>query len=165
MTRPRLIIRKRVQMIQGKKRPTCYVEAVVAPTVRAVMEEHFVNETLFKRASYSTAWPAGAVAIPAALAPHIAAFLKNDACPEVTVKSMLAGQTYQGASIWDALSFELIAKVAFDNICAIADAAAELDRDVFYPQAETVNDADAERRALDADTLLELNALSAAVAA
>lgn len=160
MTEPKLLVRKRLLVIQGKKRPTCFIQAVITPDQQAVLEEHFFNEALFKRASYSTSWPAGTVAIPAPIAPHVASFLKNDACPEITVKTMLAGQLYQGSSIWDTLSFELIAKVAFDNFCAILAASTELDREVLLSRAEVLCSAKPVAD-FDADTLLELRALGA----
>ena len=51
--------------------------------------------------------------MPAALSPALATFLKNDACPEITVKTMLTGQLHQGSNIWEMMAFELIAKLAF----------------------------------------------------
>jgi hypothetical protein len=154
--RAHLLIRKRMQFIQGKTRACCHVQAIVDPTLRGPLEEHFNNEALFKRAAYAVNWPKGAIQIPAALAPAVGALLKNDACPEITVKTMLAGQLYQGTGAADMMSFELIAKLAFDNLKAILETVADLDRDVIYTGWQ-----DANRAAFDADTAAELQALSA----
>jgi hypothetical protein len=117
---------------QGKVRPTCFVQACVNPDIRAALETHFATETLFRRAAYSQVWPEGTIKIPAPLAPAMAAFLKNDACPEITVKTMLAGQSHQGANAWEMMSFELIAKVAFDNLVELISTVRQLDREICY---------------------------------
>lgn len=160
MITPKLVIRKRMQFIQGKTRPCCHVQAIVDAGTRAKLEEHFLAEPLFKRAFYSTNWPDGAIAIPAALGPAMSQFLKNDACPEITVKTMLAGQLHQAGNAWEMMSFELIAKLAFDNFCALADMAAELDRDILYSGHGAAAVADQDIFA--ADTIAELAALRAA---
>ncbi len=138
MAAPKLVIRKRMQFIQGKVRPCCWVQASVEPELRAVLDEHFLNEPLFKRAAYAQFWPEGALAIPAALAPSLNNFLKNDACPEITVKNLLQGQLHQGANAWEMMSFELVAKLAFENFLAIAAMATELNCDLVYEGAAAV---------------------------
>ena len=65
-------------------------------------------------------------------APALATFLKNDACPEITVKTLMAGQLHQGANVWEMMAFELIAKLAFDNFLALCDTIADLKRDVIF---------------------------------
>lgn len=160
---PRLVIRKRMQFIQGRNRPCCFVQAQIDGDVRATIEEHFSSEPLFKRAFYSQNWPEGAVAIPAALGPAMSQFLKNDACPEITVKTLLAGQLHQGANVWEMMSFELISKLAFDNFRALVDMAVELDRDVMFNGS--AKSASAEVQAFDADMAAELKALSGELAA
>ncbi len=132
MTAAKLLIRKRMVNVQGKVRPTCFVQAMIEPAAQAVLETHFAAEALFRRAAYSQSWPSGTIAIPAAIAPSLATFLKNDACPEITVKTLLAGQSFQGANAWEMMNFELIAKVAFDNLLELTRTALQLDRDVFY---------------------------------
>lgn len=117
---------------QGKVRPTCFVQAIVDPAVQNALETYFTTETLFRRAAYSQSWPEGTIKIPGSLAPALAAFLKNDACPEITVKTLLAGQSYQGANAWEMMSFELIAKVAFDNLLELMITVRQLDRDLQY---------------------------------
>lgn len=159
MPSPKLVIRKRMQFIQGKTRPCCFVQAIVDDQVRAKLDEFFLGEALFKRSFYSMSWPEGAIQIPAALGPAMSQFLKNDACPEITVKTLLAGQMHQGSNVWEMMSFELITKLAFDNFCALLAMAGELDRNVVYPVAATAG-ADAEN--FVADTLAELQALGAA---
>ncbi len=160
---PRLVIRKRMQFIQGRNRPCCFVQALIDGPARATIEEHFSNEPLFKRAFYSASWPAGAIAIPAALGPSMSQFLKNDACPEITVKTLLAGQLHQGANVWETMSFEFIAKLAFDNFRALVNMTAELDRDVMFNGSAMGASADAQ--AFDADMAAELKALSGELAA
>jgi len=128
----KLVIKKRMQFIQGKNRPCCFVQALVDPETQAVPEEHFRTDQLFKRAAYAQFWPKGAIEVPAALAPALATFLKNDACPEITVKTLMAGQLHQGANVWEMMAFELIAKLAFDNFLALCDTIADLKRDVIF---------------------------------
>ena len=161
MASPKLIIRKRMQFIQGKVRPCCYVQAVVAPAMQATLEEHFLAEVLFKRSAYSAAWPKGALDIPAALAPAVSTFLKNDACPEITVKTLLAGQMHQGANVWEMMSFEFVAKLAFENFVALTEAAGELGHDIVYT-SKTDTAAASDLEAFSADTALELQALAGA---
>ena len=132
MAPAKLVMRKGMFLIQGKVRACCSVQAVVEPKVRAILDEHFLSEPLFKRSAYSGAWPAGALAIPAALAPHISALLKNDACPEITVKTLLGGQLHQGANVWEMMSFEFIAKLAFDNFAAMVQSISEMGGDALY---------------------------------
>jgi hypothetical protein len=94
MSAPRLLIRKAMMNIQGRVRPCIQVQADVAPTILAKLNEHCLQENLFKRSSYSQGFPAG-VPMPApALVPHLNALIKNDACPEITVKTILAGQMH-----------------------------------------------------------------------
>ncbi len=135
MAAPKLVIRKRMQFIQGKMRPCCWVQASVDPELRAVLDEHFLSESLFKRAAYAQFWPEGALRMPAALAPALNNFLKNDACPEITVKSLLQGQLHQGANAWEMMSFEFVGKLAFENFLAITAAAQELNGELVYEGA------------------------------
>lgn len=132
MMPPRLVIRKRMQLIQGKVRPCCFAQAMIDPEIKSVIEEHFLTESLFRRASYSVNWPKGAIEIPPALAPALSTFLKNDACPEITVKTLVAGQLHQAGNVWEMMCFELLAKLAFDNLLAIVATAADLNRDLIF---------------------------------
>ena len=157
MIAPKLLIRKRMLHIQSRMRPCCFVQAIVDPAIQGVLEKHFLAEALFRRASYSTNWPEAAVKIPPSLAPALSALLKNDACPEITVKTLLAGQMQQGVNVWEMLSFELIAKVAFDNLVQLVATIIDLDRDIFYAgNAPVIEVAD-----FEADTSAEIEALGA----
>ena len=154
MSSPKLVIRKGMFLIQGKVRACCSVQAFVSPEALAVLEEHFMAEPLFKRASYAAGWPQGALAIPAAIAPHVQILMKNDACPEITVKTLLAGQLHQGANVWEMMSFEFIAKLAFENFFAICQSASEMGTDIVYMGA-----AGADIAQFKADTHAEMTAL------
>lgn len=157
MAPAKLVIRKGMFLIQGKVRACCSVQAIVDPKVRAILDEHFLSEPLFKRSAYSGAWPAGALAIPAALAPALGALLKNDACPEITVKTLLGGQLHQGANVWEMMAFEFIAKVSFDNFAAIVETVSEMGRDIVYAgNGVTVTDV----VQFEADTAAEIAALT-----
>lgn len=138
----KLLIRKRMQFIQGKTRPCCFIQAFVEPDVQAVLEEHFLTDQLFKRAAYAASWPKGAIEIPAPLAPALSTFLKNDACPEITVKTILSGQLHQGANVWEMMAFELIGKLAFDNFVALCTTVGDLKRDIYYEGAGVEPDLD-----------------------
>ncbi|MBX9684490.1 MAG: hypothetical protein K2X41_11950 [Hyphomicrobium sp.] len=163
MTAPKLVILKRMLLIQGKVRPCCHVQIMLDPATKAVVEEHFLSEALFKRSAYSQNWPQGAIQIPAALAPAMSAFLKNDACPEITVKTMLLGQMHQASNVWEMMCFELAAKLSFDNFLALATTVAELNSNVIYAgRGHMVN---AEALAFDADMSAELGAMGTELAA
>lgn len=153
MAAPKLLIRKRMQSIQGRVRPCGHVQALVDPALQALLEEHFLAEALFRRSAYSASWPAGAIAIPAALAPAMGSFLKNDACPEITVKTMLSGQHYQGATIWELMCFELVAKLSFDNMLALIESVSQFSHDVIYsgPMSLVVDDVCAFERDAELD--------------
>jgi hypothetical protein len=138
----KLLIRKRMQFIQGKTRPCCFIQASVEPDVQAVLEEHFLTDQLFKRAAYANNWPKGAIEIPAALSPALSTFLKNDACPEITVKTLLTGQLHQGSNVWEMMAFELIGKLAFDNFVALCATVGDLKRDIYYEGANADTDLD-----------------------
>lgn len=142
MAAPRLVIKKRMQFIQGKVRPVCFIQVFVEPELQAVLDEHFAAEPLFKRSAYSANWPASIIPVPGPLAPAMNSFLKNDACPEITVKTVLQGQMYQGTNVWEMLCFELAAKLSFDNFMAIAQAAQELDQAVVYHGLNVAADTD-----------------------
>jgi len=161
LTAPKLLIRKRMLHIQGRTRPCCFVQAVVDPAIQSMLEKHFLGEALFRRAAYSQSWPEGAVKIPPSLAPALSALLKNDACPEITVKTMLAGQMQQGATVWEMLSFELIAKVAFDNLVQLLVTISELDRDMFYAGASPAVEMAEMAADLDAEASADIVALGA----
>lgn len=156
MAPAKLVIRKGMFLIQGKVRACCSVQAIVSPEVRAILDEHFLAEALFKRSSYSGSWPSGALPIPGPLFAPVAALLKNDACPEITVKTLLGGQLHQGANVWEMMAFEFIAKVAFDNFAAIVQMVGEMGADVIYA-GNGIEVSNVEQ--FDADTAAEIRAL------
>lgn len=128
----RLLIRKGMVSIQGRSRPCIQIQAAIDPDMQAVLLEHFSNENLFKRSSYSSGLPAG-VPLPApALSPHLFNLLKNDACPEITVKTILAGQLHQANGIWEMMAFEYIAKRAFEGLLDMMACVNELQTETSY---------------------------------
>jgi hypothetical protein len=161
MTPPKLLIRKRMIAVQGRPRPSCFVQAQVDPAIQSVLESYFLNETLFRRGAYATSWPEGTAKIPPALAPAMASLLKNDACPEISVKTLLGGQMHPAANAWEMMAFELIAKVAFDNLMQLVVSVIELDRDVHYLGSSAAADL-AEFEADMAVDVLKLDAPQAA---
>ena len=132
MSAPRLLIRKVMMNVQGRIRPCIQIQADVPPVLAAKVSEHFINENLFKRTSYSQGFPAGVPTPAPALVPHLANFLRNDACPEVTVKTILAGQMHQCSGIWEMMAFEYVAQRAFDNLCTVMATVVEIGTEVVY---------------------------------
>jgi hypothetical protein len=161
MASPKLVIRKGMFLIQGKVRACCSVQAFVSPEIRAVLDEHFLSEPLFKRSAYSAAWPVNAIEIPAALGPHVSALMKNDACPEITVKTLMAGQLHQAANVWEMMSFEFIAKLAFENFIAIVNSVSEMGQDIVY-LGEAYTAAASDLAQFNADTVAEVRVLAVA---
>jgi len=74
---------------------------------------------------------------------------------------MLAGQMQQGATVWEMLSFELIAKVAFDNLVQLLVTISELDRDMFYAGASPAVEMAEMAADLDAEASADIVALGA----
>lgn len=174
MQEPVLMIRKKVLNVGGRNRPCVQVQAVVDPAIQAILSEHFLNETLFKRTMYQSGLPEGAPLPGPSLASHLMAFVKNDACPEIAVKTLLAGQMYQASGIWEVLAFEYIAKRAFDSLAVMIGSVAELGTETYYSPkgsdvAQHAADVVAEKRAADkviaADALLAADALAAEASA
>jgi hypothetical protein len=135
MSAPRLLIRKAMVDIQGRMRPCIQVQAEVSPAMLAKLNAHFTNENLFRRASYAQGFPEGAPTPSPSMAPHLTAFIKNDACPEITVKTLLAGQMQQCTSIWEVIVFEYIAQRAFDSFCDVMKTVAEIGTETSYQPA------------------------------
>ena len=135
MSTPRLMIRKAMVDIQGRIRPCIQVQADVDAAMVERLTKSFASENLFRRSSYSQGFPAGVPTPAAALAPHLTAFIKNDACPEITIKTLLAGQMHQCNSIWEVIAFEYIAQRAFDSMCEIIKTVAEIGTETPYRPA------------------------------
>jgi hypothetical protein len=70
------------------------------------------------------------------LAPHVAMLLKSDACPEITVKTILQGQLHQANSVWEMKAFEYIAQRAFDSLVDFCTTVVELGRETVYAPPE-----------------------------
>lgn len=132
MQAPKLLIRKAMVNVQGRTRPCVQVIAEIDPNMKDLLNQHFSNEALFKRVMYQSGLPQGAPPPGPSLAPHLANFLKNDACPEITVKTILAGQLYQAASLWEVMAFEYIAKRSFDSLAELLLSATELGSETVY---------------------------------
>lgn len=157
MQKPKLLIRKGMVAIQGKNRPCIQIQAVVDPALKTVLEEHFMNENLFKRSAYATGFPAGAPTPSPSLAPHLNNFIKNDACPEITVKTILAAQLYQANSIWEMKAFEYVAQRGFDALVDVLITVAELGRETTYQAPGS------DAAAFAADTAADIAALPVAI--
>ena len=154
----RLLIRKGMVNIQGRNRPCVQVLAQLAPAMHTLLLENFGNENLFKRTTYQNGFPDGIPKPSPYLMPYLQAFLKNDACPEITVKSLLAGQLQQCQNIWEMMVFEYVAKRAFDALLDMIACAVELQTETIYaaPGADAL--------AFAADTAAELLAAPVSIA-
>lgn len=137
MQAPKLLIRKGMVVVQGRNRPCIQVLAIVDPLLKAKLEELFASENLFKRAAYSNGFPASMTQPTGPLAPHVGALLKSDACPEITVKTILQGQLLQAGSVWEMKAFEYVAQRAFDSLLEFCMTVVELGRETVYAPAET----------------------------
>lgn len=157
MQTPKLMIRKAMMNIQGRMRPCVQVQAVVDEKAKALLMEYFFTENLFKRSMYQSGLPAGAPAPSPSLAPHLGNFIKNDACPELTVKSLLTGQLYQASSIWEVMAFEYIAMRGFDALVEMMASTQALGTETQYHAPMT------DLATFASDTSRELAAASAAV--
>lgn len=154
MTMQRLIVSKSMRMAHGKLRPFIDVKAEIDPKAKAFLLEHFGADTLFKRSAYANGFSDGGLQASPPLSRMLSNFVKNDACPEITVKTLTAGQRYEGANLWDILCFDFIAKRSFDALCELAAGAAAFDATEAYlgfgVQSDLV--------AFTADTALEMAA-------
>lgn len=123
MSQPYLTITKRMLTSHGKIRPTIEVRATISEAARALLVEQFPNETLFKRTAYASGFSDGGLQPSPPLARMLSNFVRNDACPEVTVKTLTSGQKYEGMTFWDVQCFDFIARRSFDALCELAAAA------------------------------------------
>ena len=160
MTTQQLTILKNMRLVHGKLRPFIEVKAELAPAAKAFLLEHFAAETLFKRTAYANGFSDGGLQASPPLARMLSNFVKNDACPEITVKTLTAGQKYEGAGLWDVLCFEFIAKRSFDALCELAAGTGTFDVQDAYLGFGLTSDL----AAFSADTALEMTAAPVAVA-
>ena len=121
MTAPQLLITKRMVFAHGKNRPLIEVRTIIGDAERAFLLENFAGEGLFKRTAYANGFGDGGLQASPPLVRMLNHFVKNDACPEITVKTLLSGQKYEGAGIWDIQCFEFIAMRAFDTLVELAE--------------------------------------------
>ena len=159
MTAPHLAMFKTMKMIHGKMRPFIEVKAEIDPRTKAFLLEHFASETLFKRTAYVNGFTDGGLQASPPLARMLANFVRNDACPEITVKTLTSGQKYEGAGLWDLQCFDFVAKRSFDALLELATAASAFEvRDTYAGFGPSVAD-----RTFDADTALEMATAPATV--
>ena len=161
MAAPKLTIVKRMVLVHGKQRPFIEVKATISADHTPFILEHFGSENLFKRTAYVNGFSDGGLQASPPLVRMLNHFVKSDACPEVTVKTLLSGQRYEGNGLWDLLCFEFIAKRSFDALIELADGAAGFGATAVYHGFGTTPDF----TAFEADTATEMAAsLAASVA-
>ena len=135
MQAPKLLIRKGMVNVSGRMRPCIQVLAKVSPDMEKMLMEHFKEVNLFKRSAYSNGFPPNVPEISPSLQPHLATLMKSDACPEIAVKTLMAGQLFQAQTIWEMKAFEYIAQRAFDALIDLMMSMAELGREIVYQPA------------------------------
>ncbi len=159
MTTQHLLIAKSMRMVHGKLRPFIEVKAELEPTAKAFLLEHFASETLFRRTAYTNGFADGGLQASPPLARMLSNFVKNDACPEITVKTLTSGQKYEGAGLWDIQCFDFIAKRSFDALCELAAGASGFET----PEIYAGFGAPADLAAFATNTALEMAAAPAPV--
>ncbi|MEQ1695790.1 MAG: hypothetical protein ABL901_08115 [Hyphomicrobiaceae bacterium] len=132
MTTQHLTIAKSMRLVHGKLRPFIEVKAELDPAAKAFLLEYFATETLFRRTAYTNGFTDGGLQASPPLARMLANFVKNDACPEITVKTLTSGQKYEGAGLWDIQCFDFIAKRSFDALCELAAGASGFAKPEIY---------------------------------
>lgn len=142
---PKLMIRKGMVAVQNGKRPAIQIFAIVDPVAKAKLEESYLGENLFKRSAYANGLPEGCPRPTASLATHVGAIVKSDACPEITVKTILNGQVFQGQTLWEVKAFEFLAMRAFDALVDLLGTVVEMERQTYYapPEAQRLVDTEA----------------------
>jgi hypothetical protein len=154
-----LLIAKRFHEVHGKTKPIIAVRAHIDATATAFLLEHFHSETLFKRTAYANGFSDGGLQASPSLSRMLSSFVKNDACPEITVKTLLAGQKYEGTGLWELQCFEFIAKRSFDALIELVAATQGFGSTQIYLGCGV----SADEAAFIADTTLELAAAPLAV--
>ncbi len=149
-----LRISKRLYHVQGRTKPICEVKAIIPAAEAKLLVDHFPNEPLFKRTAYPNGFGDCGYDVHPALSRMLANFVRNDACPEILVKTVIAGQRFEGSTMWDCLCFEFCAKLGFDALVELCNGVGEFDQNLVYrgQEAGTVQvgafAADAERERL-----------------
>lgn len=157
MTPQNLSITKTMRMLHGRLRPFIDVKAEIAPKALAFLLEHFPNENLFKRTAYANGFSDGGLQASPPLTRTLSNFVRSDACPEITVKTLTSGQRYEATGLWDMLCFEFVAKRSFDALAELAECAKGFAETDYYFGFDVVPD----MAAFEADTAAELAASGA----
>jgi hypothetical protein len=160
MTTQYLTIAKSMRMVHGKLRPFIEVKAELDPVSKAYLLEHFSTETLFRRSAYTNGFADGGLQPSPPLSRMLSNFVKNDACPEITVKTLTSGQKYEGAGLWDIQCFDFIAKRSFDALCELAAGAGGFAKPEIYAGFGV----EADLAAFTTDTALEVATVPPAIA-
>ena len=160
MNTQQLTISKSMRLAHGKLRPYVEVKANIPERTKALLLGHFAADTLFKRTAYANGFTDGGLQPSPPLSRMLANFVRNDACPEITVRTLTSGQTYEGANLWDVLCFEFVAKRAFDSLLELADNAAGFGVKQIYLGFGL----EADRAGFTADTVLDMASTPAAIA-
>lgn len=127
-----LKIRKSLSVTQGRTKPLCEARAFIPASEAAILVEHFGNEPLFKRTAYANGFGDSGYSPSPALARMLANFVRNDACPEVLVKTLINGQRFEANTFWDILCFEFVAKVGFDALLVMCEGVRTLEKTLVY---------------------------------
>jgi len=131
----KLIIKKRlIQANAHQIKPSVNAIARLPLNMRGLMLDSFGHESLFKKAIMIGTRPgrAGDDLNNAFEVRVLDAFFKREESLEITVSSIMIGQTYVGDSIWDALGFELVAKRAFNTMLTLLETLQQFDEEVVY---------------------------------
>jgi hypothetical protein len=163
MTVPHLMMTRSMQLVHGKLRPIIVARGFIQSDDQAILMEHFASESLFRRTAYATGFSDGGLQPSPALARMLANFVRNDACPEITVKTLLAGQKYEASGLWDLMCFAFIAQRSFDGLVELAAAARGFRAPEPYYGFDVMPPTAADLTVFMADTASEMAAGPAAV--
>lgn len=123
-----LRIVNRLVQLPGKIKPVCEVKAIIPPAEAKILVDNFGNEPLFKRTSFATGFADCGYELSPSLQRTLANFVRNDACPEVLVKTMIGGQRFEGSTLWDILCFEFCVRLGFDALLELCRTVREFDQ-------------------------------------
>lgn len=132
MHTPVLKIRKKVLQIQNQKRPCVQIQAIVDEASKEALLADFSEVVLFKRTMLATGIPDRLPQPEPMLFPQLANFVKDEGCPEISVKSILSGQMHQAKEPWEVLCFEWVGKRAFDSLLLMLICATEMGTETEY---------------------------------
>jgi hypothetical protein len=161
MSAAHLSIKKYMAVAHGRNRPFIEVKAHVSPEAAKFLIETFPTEPLFKRQAYSNGFDDGGLPATPSLSRMLSGFVKNDACPEITVKTLIQGQKFEGTGVWDIQCFEFVAKRSFDALAELVAGIEGFGSTVAYAGHGVSTPADV--AAFHADTRLEMTPGPAAI--